>query len=620
MQPPIRSREDILALEERPLAECLPAGNVYDAFLKGAAIDPDKPAMHVLVEGAPEEEPETISYRALVERVNRTANMLHELGLRPGETVSFLLPLCPEALSLIIGGAAAGIVNAVNPLLESWQIAEILKAAGTKVLVTTGPGHEYWEKVAEIQGQLPDLAAVLQVGPGAGRDGALSFDEELAKQPGDRLVSGRHIAGADIAAYFHTGGTTGTPKLVRHTHLMQVSHVWSTGVVLGWDERDVILVGLPLFHIGGSVVGTIIPLCRGATLVVGSPNGFRDANLVRAYWRLVHRYRVTIIAAVPTVLGALLNIPLENADIGTVRYTLTGGASFPIEVGKAFYEFTDRMVLEGYGMTEAASYVTMIPRDGPLRLGSVGVPLPHVEVRTAQLDADGKLDRFCGTDEIGVVLVRGDCVMPGYVEDRHNQGVWPGEGWFNTGDLGRFDRDGYLWITGRAKDLIIRGGHNIDPAVIEETMHKHPAVELAAAVGKPDAYAGELPICYVQLRPEAAAEPAELQAFVRERIPERAANPVNVFLVDAMPVTGVGKIFKPALRQDAVARVYGELVQAIAEAAGITAEVSVDAHDLHGTLATVALTGGATDERAVIEAEIGQALAPFAVRHEVVWR
>ncbi len=620
MYPPIRNRSDARTLERKPLSHYMQAADVYAAFCRGADIDPDKPAMQVLPAGEPMGEPVTISYRELKERVHQTANMLHSLGLGSTDVVSFLLPMCPEAYYTILGGEAAGIVNAVNPLLEPWQIAEILKAAGTKILVAPSPidpvGREIWDKVAAIRHELPNLKAVLQVGGLGSTHGALSFETEMLAQPGDRLVSGRRIDPADIASYFHTGGTTGTPKLAQHSHHMQASHVWSTGVGLGMDENDVLLVGLPLFHIGGSVIGAIIPFAKGATLVLGSPAGFRDPNLIRDYWRLVHRYRVTIVAAVPTVLGALLNIPADNADISSVRYALTGGAPMPMEVGKAFHERIGRLVIEGYGMTETTSYVTLIPRDGPLRIGSVGVPLPHVEVKCVRLDEDGRIDRECAVDEIGNVVIRGDCVLPGYVQEQYNAGAWAGDGWLNSGDLGRFDEDGYLWITGRAKDLIIRGGHNIDPAVIEEAMHKHPAVELAAAVGKPDAYAGELPVAYVQLKPDADASVEELQSFVREHIAERAANPVNVFLVDAMPLTGVGKIFKPELRWDSVRLVYGELVRAATEPANIDAKVTVGAHDVHGTLATIALSG---ERDAEIEALIADSLKPFAVRHEIVW-
>ncbi len=170
-------------------------------------------------------------------------------------------------------------------------------------------------------------------------------------------------------------------------------------------------------------------------------------------------------------------------------------------------------VVEVYGMTETSSVHTLAYPSRPIRLGSVGLPMPYARVRIVQLDADGRLIRDCAPDEIGVVIMAGPGVFGGYLNDAHNKGAFVDEVWVNSGDLGRLDADGYLWITGRAKDLVIRGGHNIDPAPIEEIMFRHPAVGFAAVVGQPDAYAGELPVGYVQLKPGATVEPGELEAL-----------------------------------------------------------------------------------------------------------
>ena len=266
-------------------------------------------------------------------------------------------------------------------------------------------------------------------------------------------------------------------------------------------------------------------------------------------------------------------------------------------------------------MTETTSFVTMLPRNGPPAVGSAGIVVPHCKVKTAILDDAGNVLRDCAVDEIGVVLMGGPGVTPGYVQTQYNAGALLADGWLNSGDLGRFDSAGLLWLTGRAKDLIIRGGHNIDPAVIEETLHQHPSVELAAAVGKPDAYAGELPIAYVQLKPGAEASVEELQAFARERIPERAANPVNLFLLDVMPQTAVGKIFKPALRWDAIERVFSELLAPAAAAAGAEIAVAAGVSDVHGTLVTVDLTIDKNKKDFI--KKIYEILSPFTINYEI---
>jgi len=209
-------------------------------------------------------------------------------------------------------------------------------------------------------------------------------------------------------------------------------------------------------------------------------------------------------------------------------------------------------------------------------------------------------------------------VFSGYLSEAHNRTAFVEPGWVNSGDLGRLDEEGYLWITGRAKDLIIRGAHNIDPIVIEEILFRHPAVALAAVVGEPDAYAGELPVAYVQLKPQTPAEPADLLAYIAERTPERAANPVQVYLIGAIPLTAVGKIFKPQLRWDAARRKVAKMLADLQEP-GLDIAVTVAAHPVHGSLITVRLPGWPESQRAAIEREVNQRLDPLVMRHEIVW-
>jgi fatty-acyl-CoA synthase len=269
-------------------------------------------------------------------------------------------------------------------------------------------------------------------------------------------------------------------------------------------------------------------------------------------------------------------------------------------------------------MTETASVHTTAYPDRPVRLGSVGLPVPYSRVRVVKLDADDRFVRDCAVDEIGVVIMAGPGVFRGYLNEAHNKGAFVDGQWVNSGDLGRLDKDGFLWITGRAKDLVIRGGHNIDPAAVEDIMFQHPAVGIAAVVGQPDAYAGELPVGYVQLKPGASVAPGELEAWVRERTPERAAVPVQIVQIDPMPLTGVGKVFKPRLRWDAARRVFTNVLSPLMER-GIDCKVEVGPHGSHGSLATITLAHVPEQEREAIAGEVHALLAPFVMRHEVAW-
>jgi fatty-acyl-CoA synthase len=520
----------------------------------------------------------------------------------------------------LFGAEAAGIANPVNPLLEPHQIAEILEAARTKVLVALGPlpGTDIWQKVETVRGGLKHLKAIVQVhGGGDPADGVHAFNDLLTREPADHLVSGRQISGTDIAAYFHTGGTTGTPKLVRHSHANQLYQAWAMNLLLKAKPGATLLFGMPLFHVGGSLTQALATLSAGGSLVVLSPAGWRNPAAIRNIWGLVERYRPETLSSVPTVLAATLAIPQGKADVSSLRYAAGGGSAIPVAVGQAIQDKLKLPVLEVYGMTETASVHTMAYPDQPIRLGSVGLPVPYARVRIVKLDADGQYERDCAPDEIGVVIMAGPGVFSGYLDETHNKGAFIDGHWVNSGDLGRLDTDGFLWITGRAKDLVIRGGHNIDPAPIEEIMFQHPAVGFAAVVGQPDAYAGELPVGYVQLKPGASVQPGELEAWVRERTPERAANPVQIIPIDPMPLTGVGKVFKPRLRWDAATRVFTRVLSQLTDR-GIDCTVEVGPHGSHGSIAIVTLRGVSGDARQAVENEVHTLLAPFVMRHEVV--
>ncbi|MYM99172.1 AMP-binding enzyme, partial [Duganella vulcania] len=232
------------------------------------------------------------------------------------------------------------------------------------------------------------------------------------------------------------------------------------------------------------------------------------------------------------------------------------------------------------------------------RAGTVGQRLPHQALQAWRVDGAGLAIGACPTGEIGVIGIAGPNVFPGYLNAHDNQGIWLAPGWLNTGDLGYLDADGYLHLTGRAKDLIIRGGHNIDPAMIEEALLRHPAVAQAAAVGQPDEHAGELPVAYVALKAGAAIAAAQLLEEVRGLVAERAAAPVRIELLAQIPLTAIGKIAKAELRMRAAAHVFGEKLAQL----GIPAAVAVRADVRRGAVAVLD----------VAAAQAGQARAALA--------
>ena len=241
------------------------------------------------------------------------------------------------------------------------------------------------------------------------------------------------------------------PKLVRHTHANQVYQAWAMNVLLKAKPGDNLLFGMPLYHVGGSLTQTLSTLSRGGCLVVLSPAGWRNPASIKNIWGLVERFKPETLSSVPTVLAAAFATPPGSSDISSLRYAAGGGSAIPLAVGRAIRDKFGLKVVEVYGMTETSSVHTMAYADRPIRLGSVGQPLPYARVRVVKLDNDGRLERDCAVDEIGIVIMAGPGVFSGYLNEVHNKSVFVDGVWVNSGDLGRLDEDGFLWITGRAK-------------------------------------------------------------------------------------------------------------------------------------------------------------------------
>lgn len=560
---PIRSRDDLERFEaELTLEQRLPERSILEVFIASAARQPDATAITMLMTGASDEQPRRVSYSQLLGLIQRAANMFSALG-GPAPGVAYMLPSLIETHATLWGAETAGYAVPINFLLQPESIVELLKASGAKILVALGPHPQLdiWQKALQLRDQVPGLILVRVSAPGTqDEDGIVDFGSALMAQPSDHLIFGESRGGDDVAAYFHTGGTTGIPKLVAHTQRGQLVAAFGGASMCGYLPNDVLTATLPLFHVAGTIVAGLSAFMTGMELLIMSPAGLRNPAIVEGFWPLVAQYGATLVGGVPTAIGAVLQVPVGDNDISALRAGLTGAALLPPAVGKRFKEVTGCNLHEIFGMTEASGLVSIDPLSGPSSVGSVGWPLPYTQVDVFRLNADGNLGEICAANEIGVIVVRGDHVSPGYRDPDHNEGVFE-NGILNSGDLGYKDEQNRVYIAGRSKDLIIRSGHNIDPAMIENAMSTHPAIALAAAVGLPDAYAGELPVCFVELRPGVEASVEVLQAHAQNTIDERPAWPKQIFIVETIPLTTVGKIYKPSLRCDATKLMVTGLVQ-----------------------------------------------------------
>ncbi|PVA06638.1 acyl-CoA synthetase [Thalassorhabdomicrobium marinisediminis] len=575
-----------------------------------------------------EKDPEdTLTWSQLQGKVAQTANLFRELGVGTDDVVAFLLPNATETVLTYLGGAVAGIVNPINPLLDADQIGAILKETNAKVLVTLRafPKTDVAQKAAEAVKLAPNVKTVVEVDllrylTGVKKyivplirpkvkvsHGAkvIDFNRAIAKQ--STTLGFEDPAGDRVAAYFHTGGTTGMPKVAQHRNSGIIYNAW-LGDRLLFTEKDVQMVPLPLFHVFATIVALGASLGSGAQIVFPTPQGYRGDGVFDNFWKLVERHRATFVITVPTAMSALMQRKV-NADISSLQLAFCGSAPLPLELYKRFESAAGVTICEGYGLTEATCLVSINPPSGEKKVGSVGIPFPYTHVRII----DPESQRDMPTGEVGEICVGSPGVYDNhtYTEEAKNRDLfYPGEGsplgdvqqYLRTGDLGRFDEDGYLWITGRAKDLIIRGGHNIDPAEIEEALAGHPEVAFAGAIGQPDAHAGEVPAAYVELTDGATVTEAALMEFACKHIHERAAYPKHLEIMDELPKTAVGKTFKPDLRKMAIKRVYNEALSK----AKVAAEVSSVVEDKKlGLVAQVSKTGDVT------EAQINDALGAY---------
>jgi fatty-acyl-CoA synthase len=574
---------DLAAIEDVPLTDRGLPGTTYELLVRAARLWPDRVALSVLPDGDRWEQPTERTFAELLADMHRYANVFHALGVRRTDGVALLAPNCDELITATLAAELAGIAAPINSGLSAEHIAELLRRSGARVLVAAGSdiAPAVWDNARDIalEAGIETLLALRPTGGSAAEAELLPIDgvrvDHLsalaAEQPHDRFV-GEPPTATDLAALFHTGGTTGTPKLAAHTHANEVTDAWMVAAMGVLDSESVLFAALPLFHVNALVVTLLAPLFKGQQVVWAGPLGYRDTKLFASFWKVVERYRISFMSGVPTIYAVLADHPVD-ADISSLRFALVGASPLPKAVRERFESATGVPLLEGYGLTEATCASARSFVDHPVP-GSVGQRLPYQQVKTIQVNAEGEWVDW-PTGQVGVLAIGGPTVFPGYVVDRGPDGpVLDGlgklrEGWLDTGDLARVDDDGFIHLAGRAKDLIIRGGHNIDPAVIENALLSHPAVSAAQAVGRPDVHAGEVPVAFVTLVPGATTAAEELKAWAGDHVPEQAAAPRSVTVLDALPVTLVGKPFKPALRAEATREAVAAALKRFPEVTGV---------------------------------------------------
>lgn len=616
---PADDQADLSVIEDVPLRRRPLPPTTYGLLVRAASEWADHTAITILPSAQDWRTPITRTFGELSADVHRISNMLLDSGVRRTTPVALIAPNCYSLLTATIAAQVAGVAAPVNSTLSVEHVATMMQRINTRHLVVAAADFDAasWHLAEKLdQSGLLDTVFAIRSDAAHGRPepahlaGAAVHDLIGGAGGYDGAqFNGEPPRADDIAAIFHTGGTTGLPKLAAHTHANEVADAWMIAARSMFPEHSTMLAGLPLFHVNALIVTVLAPLLRGQNVAWLGPAGYRDPALYGDFWKIVERYRATTMSAVPTVYSVLAGCPVD-ADTSSMQMAVVGASPLPDTVRREFEAHTSIPLVQGYGLTEATcASATNVPHHS--RHGSVGQRLPYQRIKTITVSDDGSwADTSVG--ETGVVAISGPTVFPGYVVGRNATGAFIldgcgqlRDGWLNTGDLGRLDEDGFLYLTGRAKDLIIRGGHNIDPVVIEDALLTHPDVSAAAAVGRPDAHAGELPVAYMSLRPGASVTEDELLRYGSTQVAEPAARPKAVTILPALPTTAVGKPNKVPLRADAARRAVTDVLATHPSVATISADV-----DDGAPIVTVTVTDAAAVEQ--VEQTLGR--LPLAYR------
>jgi len=552
---------DVKAIEqELPWPESQPATTLYELLTNTKNKFPNHNAVSYQLFSGEGDKAETLTWSQLHGKVTQTANLFRSLGITETDSVAYVLPNCNETVLTLLGGCVAGIANPINPLLEPEQISAILRETGAKAVVTVKafPKTDVAQKVAEAVGHAPNVKHVIEVdllryltglkklivplirpkNPSNHHAKIIDFNAEIAKQPADRLTF--EDAKEDrVAAYFHTGGTTGMPKVAQHKYSGLIYNGW-LGHTLLFSEEDNIMCPLPLFHVFACHVILMAAIASGAHVVFPTPQGYRGEGVFDNFWKLVERWKISFIITVPTAIAAMMQRPV-NADISTVKTAFSGSSPLPVELFKRFEKATGVTLVEGYGLTEAAPGVTRAT-DDDTPIGSIGRPMAGMEVRI--VDAAGD-DVYIGDE--GEILVRGDNVFVGYLDDPEAtaRAIDP-QGWLHTGDIAVVDDDGFVYIVDRAKDLIIVSGFNVFPAEVERVLNAHPGVVESGVVGVPHPHTGESVKAFIVAEPGRVLEEDDLIEWCATEL-ARYKCPTKIDLVDEIPRGLGGKIIRREL-------------------------------------------------------------------------
>ncbi len=477
----------------------------------------------------------TYSYRQLGWKIEQTAKGLHQLGVEKGHRIGLFLANCPEYIFAYFGNLKLGGVNVpINTFLSSSEVQFILDDCEISVVITDNTLYKVLEPILP---ELRHLQHVIIVGDDVPGTIAFNSFEQSSFEPADWIPPSHE----DVAVIHYTSGTTGRPKGAMLSHKNLLAAIDSNTDIIKISHRDKIIVFLPMFHVFTFVVCILATFSRGTQIILlGSIRPFKRIG------KAIMRYRISVLVGVPQVFNALANldVPWFFRFINPIRVCVSGGAPLSVEVLEKFKQKFGIPLLEGYGLSETTGGICVNPLKGPQKPLSIGPPIKGVEVKI--LDED---DIELGVDNVGELLVKADNVMLGYYNQPEETAQALQDGWLRTGDMAKRDKDGYLYIVDRKKDMLIVRGMNVYPREVEEILNTHPKVEECVVIGVPDKQRGEVPKAIITLKENTPATEKEFRKFCHEKI-AMYKNPKYFEFRKTLPKTATGKVRKDILKRE----------------------------------------------------------------------
>ena len=486
------------------------------------------------------------TYSRVNDRVNQLANALAGRGIEKGNCIGMLQVNCNQYIETYFAAAKLGAIFVpLNFRAKADELTYMINHAQVKVLFV---GGRYLDLVRSIKPQLPTLKESISIEGGAD----LTYKDFVSSAPLDEMAS--DIGDEDITILMYTSGTTGRPKGVPLAHNAFVSYVLENVDPANPEIEERNLLTVPLYHVAG-IQAMLAAIYGGRTLVL------MKQFEVKEWMETIQRERATRAMLVPTMLKRVIDDPdFTRYDLSSLKVITYGAAPMPFEViHKAIQVMPWARFINAFGQTETASTITTLSPEDHIIEGteeekakklrrltsSIGKPLPDVEVKI--VDDEGKALPPLG---VGEILAKGPRIMTGYWRDEQKTSqVMTGDGWLRTGDMGYIDEEGYVYLTGRMDDMIIRGGENISPEEVEDVLHSHPRVEEASVIGIPDVEWGQEVRAVVVLKRGETATPEEIMEHCRERL-AGFKRPRSVVFVDALPRNPMGKVLRKKLREE----------------------------------------------------------------------